>query len=108
MAGGSAELWLSIPGYDGETPLALELSDPPTGVSIENVALVPEGLAMVLATKAGEPPVGLEDNLIIEVSLEPRGDSGRDKRRQPAGVLPALPIKIVGESSTTVSRLNHE
>ena len=77
----------------------MELYRPPTGISLGDVTVTPEGLAFVL--KADDTAQnGLSDNLIIEIFREftpkPRkGKPAPKKRRNTIGVLPAIPIQVV-------------
>jgi hypothetical protein len=80
--------------------LEFALSDPPKGVSLRDVATLPDGLLLVFAADATTAVVGCRDNLIVEASAE-SGGGGRDgkgaarRERTSAGFLPAIPIEIV-------------
>jgi hypothetical protein len=83
----------------------LQLYDPPAGISIENVSIVPEGFSMQLkaAPDAAEP--GLRDNLIVEAFREFTPAStdkipNPKKRRNFIGVIPAIPIQVVSSEPT--------
>jgi len=77
----------------------LVLSEPPQGISLGNVAAVPEGLAFQIKAGKDALQVGFADNLIIEVVREfrPKNKDGKllPKRRASMGFLPAIPIEIV-------------
>lgn len=99
-AGGTARIRVSTPQNPMLTDLQLELSTPPDGVTLEEVAVVPDGLALVLRAGADAPHVGYADNLIVEASLDmqrrrPDGTVTGQKRRVSLGVLPAIPFEVV-------------
>ena len=82
-------------------PVYLEmLKDPPAGMVLDKVAVVPQGLELTLKAGAEVPDERRVDNLIVEVVREytPKQKDGtlsKKKRRYSLGVLPALPIEIV-------------
>ncbi|MHC4395060.1 MAG: PPC domain-containing protein [Planctomycetota bacterium] len=80
--------------------MQLVLHEPPDGLSIEDVSIVPEGLAFNLRADKDKIQNGFTDNLIIEVFREfiPKRRKGRPapkKRRYSMGFFPAVPIEIV-------------
>ncbi len=94
---GTAEVRLkcSARQYAGE--LRLTLQDPPKGISLHDVKVVPEGLAFSLKADSTVDQK-LVDNLIVEAVREyttpaANGQPAR-KRSQPVGVLPAIPIRV--------------
>ena len=74
----------------------LQLSDPPEGITIEDVSSVAGGAAIVLRADADKFEPGLKGNLIVDAFIERplRGQPG-NKRRFPVGILPAIPFEIV-------------
>jgi hypothetical protein len=80
--------------------IELELSDPPTGLSIENVSLDRQGSVIVLRSDADQIKRGLKGNLIINAFAAKTGeDSGkgkeqRKKRRVLLSALPAIPFEV--------------
>jgi hypothetical protein len=79
--------------------MRLSLDDPPEGVTLQDVAVVPEGLAFRLKAEKGKVEPGFGDNLIVEVAREyfPKGKDGKPsgkKRRYTMGTLPVIPIEI--------------
>ncbi len=99
-AGGSARVLLRTPRNRNFSQMKLELSEPPKGVSLDDVAVVPQGLAFRLKADKDVAQQGLADNLIIEAFREPvakpqAGKPAPQRRRTPMGVLPAVPIEIV-------------
>jgi hypothetical protein len=95
--GGSARVKVQTPGGPNRGNVQLQLSEPPEGVTLEDVSVVPGGLAFKLKADQKALPIGYADNLIVEayVDVTRRGKSGQQKRRTPAGVLPAIPFEIV-------------
>ncbi len=80
--------------------MRLVLREPPEGVSLHDVKVVPEGLAFQLKARKDSMPTGFSDNLIVEAFREyyPKqkdGKPAKQKQRYSMGVLPAIPIKIV-------------
>ncbi len=83
----------------------LTLYQPPAGITLEKVTVVPEGLSLDLKA---DPKVahGLKDNLIIEAFRE-FTPSRKDKKEAPKkqrnfiGVLPAIPIHVVSTDTTS-------
>jgi len=97
-AGGSAKVAFSIRPSVPNTPITLELSEPPAGVTIQDTAITPSGFELVL--KADSKHIGYADNLIIEAFTEelaarPKAGPLAQKRRVSLGVLPAIPFEIV-------------
>ncbi len=78
----------------------IELSDPPEGISLQDVTVGPGEVTVVLRADESALEVGYEDNLIAEISVEMSG-----KRRDgtdttwtvPLGALPAIPFEIVAQ-----------
>jgi len=80
--------------------IQLELDHPPDGITIHDVAVVPEGLAFRLKADRKTVKNGLTDNLIIEAYREvapknKRGKAAKKKNRVSMGFFPAVPIEIV-------------
>ena len=99
-AGGSAEVRIKTQRSSILKQLQLELNEPPEGLTLHNVTVVPEGLAFQLKADKDALQSGFADNLIIEAfrSFTPKqkgGKSSNQKRRYSMGVLPAIPIEIV-------------
>jgi hypothetical protein len=98
--GGSAEVRIKTRKSSVLKEMRLSLDDPPEGVTLHDVAVVPEGLAFRLKAEKGKVEPGLGDNLIVEVAREyiPKGKDGKPsgkKRRYSMGTLPVIPIEIV-------------
>jgi len=104
--GGTAEVRIKAPKRSMLSRLQLELSEPPEGVTLQNVSVVPGGLALVLKSDDDAAKAGFADNLIVEVFAEfagrkQGGDAPKQKRRIFLGVLPAIPFEIVQRQGTT-------
>ena len=98
-AGGSAQVSFSMHPSVPNAPIHLELSDPPAGVTLQDVTVTPRGFTLTL--KADDNHTGYADNLIVEAFTEidakrKAGGSGQ-KQRVSLGVLPAVPFEIVQE-----------
>lgn len=104
-AGGSAEVRLSGPRKQKGRTFKLMLSEPPKGISLEEVRY--ERTAAVLKLKAEGDALkpGYADNLIVEAFIEyemkARGKKDEKKKKKKRkglyalGVLPAIPFEIV-------------
>ena len=80
--------------------IELVLDEPPAGVTLGNVTVVPGEVTFELNADGDVVQIGFADNLIIEVFTEttPPARDGRPpqpKRRVSLGVLPAIPFEIV-------------
>ncbi|MCX7015199.1 MAG: hypothetical protein NTW86_22035 [Candidatus Sumerlaeota bacterium] len=104
-AGGAAQVRLNTPRNQMPRNLQLELSDPPKGVTLQDVSVQPSGLAFVLKADGKAAKAGLADNLIVQAFTEPSskapakavGVAKQAPKRQSLGVLPAIPFEIVQE-----------
>ncbi len=99
-AGGTARVRLAAPAGPLLKDLKLELSGPPDGVTLQDVSVIPGGLALLLKADAEASHVGFADNLIVEAFMEvarrgPDGTTTGQKQRVPLGVLPAIPFEVV-------------
>lgn len=98
-AGGYAELHVKAPKDPILNDIGMELSDPPEGLSIEGVKVVPDGLAFLLKAEGDALEPGLKDNLIVSVYAERMVKSKRSgaeqKQRIALGYLPAIPFEVV-------------
>jgi hypothetical protein len=80
--------------------MQLELNEPPEGLTLHDVTVVPEGLAFQLKADKDTMQIGFADNLIVEAFREytPKQKDGKpsdQKRRSSMGIFPAIPIEIV-------------
>jgi len=98
--GGSADVRVKIRRGSILKQLRLELNEPPEGLTLHDVTVVPEGLVFQLKADKEAMQSGFADNLIIEAfrKFTPKQKGGKpsnQKRRYSMGVLPAIPIEIV-------------
>ena len=99
-AGGSAKVRFKAPLRMTFVKVSLELSDPPAGVTADDVRISPGYLTFVLKADGQKVKPGYADNLIAEAFAEvavPGADPKAPKttRRVSLGVLPAIPFCIV-------------
>jgi hypothetical protein len=98
--GGIAQVHINTPPLPMLANLRFELSEPPKGVTLQEVTTAPNGLVLTLKADANAAQVGYADNLIVEASAEvenvrQRGKAAGRKGRVSLGVLPAIPFEIV-------------
>jgi len=106
-AGGTAQVRIKTPKW-GSKGLLLDLHEPPEGLTLRDVKIVPEGLTFELAADKDALQAGFTDNLIVKAFREtqPKKQKGKPtpkKRRNSAGILPAIPIEIV-QRQTSMAR----
>ena len=99
-AGGSADVRVKTQRGSILKQLQLELNEPPEGLTLHDVTVVPEGLAFQLKADKDALQSGFADNLIVEAfrKFTPKQKGGKpsnQKRRYSMGVFPAIPIEIV-------------
>lgn len=87
----------------------LELSDPPAGLTLQDVNITTGELTFTIAADSNTAKVGLVDNLIVDVSAEPPNNSQDkqkkiQKQRVYLGVLPAIPFEITPRDSKNKGR----
>ncbi|MBL7215749.1 MAG: hypothetical protein ISS71_08745 [Phycisphaerae bacterium] len=97
--GGSAQVRLKIKAPQFVKQLRLELQNPPEGISLHNVTVIPGGLTLTLKADSTVKK-DWADNLIIEVfrELTPEGKDGKtpnNRQQQPIGLIPAIPVKLL-------------
>jgi hypothetical protein len=97
---GSAQVRVKTPKRKVLKEIQLELDHPPDGVTLQDVAVVPEGLAFRLKADKDTVKNSLTDNLIIEAYREvtpknKKGKAAKKKNRVSMGFFPAIPIEIV-------------
>ena len=99
-AGGSARVRVALPPTRAFQNVQLELSEPPEGVSLRDVAIGEAGAEFVLEADASRAKPGLRGNLIVTVSGErvppqrANQPAPAARRRVPIAVLPAIPFEI--------------
>jgi hypothetical protein len=99
-AGGTARVRVRAPKHPRLKEVQLELSEPPEGITLHNVTVVPVGLAFQVKADGDAVQVGFADNLIVEAFLETEagnqpGKAPQQRRRVSLGVLPAIPFEIL-------------
>jgi hypothetical protein len=98
--GGKARVRVRAPQHPRLKDVELELREPPGGVTLQGVTVVPIGLAFELKADGGAAQTGFADNLIVEAFIEMEnqrqgGGAARQPQRVSLGVLPAIPFEIV-------------
>ena len=100
-AGSTAKVRVKTPKKPASPAPAiyLELSEPPAGLSLRDVNIVPGELTFAIAADGNAAKVGLVDNLIVDISADPPNNPQDkqkkiQKQRVYLGVLPAIPIEI--------------
>ena len=80
------------------TGALLELSEPPAGLTIQDVNITGGELTFAIAADSNTAKVGLADNLIVDVSADPpknpQANKKRPQQRFYIGTLPAIPFEI--------------
>lgn len=99
-AGGSARVVMKTLNRSYLKELKLVLKDPPEGLTLGRVAVVPQGISFFLKADPRAMPEGFSDNVIVEALREYRpklknGKLSKEKKRYSMGVLPAIPIEVV-------------
>jgi hypothetical protein len=98
--GGSVQVRLKTARRASYKDVQLQLSEPPEGLTMHNVTVVPNGLSFELKAEKNTMQSGFADNLIIEAFREyavkrKDGKPTDQKGRNSMGVFPAIPIEIV-------------
>jgi hypothetical protein len=99
-AGGTAHVRLKTAKRPALQEMQLELNEPPKGLTLHDVTVVPEGIAFRLEADKDALPIDFADNLIVEAFREstPKQKNGKpanQKQRTSMGIFPAIPIEIV-------------
>jgi len=102
-AGGTAPVRLNTPRLARLGEIKLELWEPPEGITLQDVRVVPGGLAFQLKVEGEAAKSGFAGNLIVEVfretEVKKEGEDGAkpatQTRRVSLGVLPAIPFVVV-------------
>ena len=101
-SGGTAELHFIGPHGPLVQSVKMTLSEPPDGLSIQKVTVSDDGIKVALRADAAKLKPGWKGNAIIEASVErvpdvQKGKVKPIKRRVSLGMLPAIPLEIVGK-----------
>ena len=99
-AGGSVQVRIKTRKRPILKEMQLKLSEPPEGITLHDVTIVPEGIAFRLKADKDAMQIGFTDNLIVEAFREftpkqQEGKSAPQKRRVSMGFFPAIPIEVV-------------
>jgi hypothetical protein len=101
-AGGTAgfQALVALPPNNVLEKIQYELSEPPEGITIGAVNILPDGAEIVLQCDAAKAKPGLKGNLIINISGERMPPAVATKapatrQRVPLGTLPAVSFEIV-------------
>jgi hypothetical protein len=101
LPGGTARIQVGLPAPRLAERAQFELSNPPEGITIQNVSPVRDGVEIVLQTDAAKVKPGLKGNLIINGFAPRPVESGAAKpkannnQRMSLGALPAIPFEII-------------
>ena len=104
-AGGTVRVQVAGPGGMFADRFQLELSDPPDGIAIRNVAAVEEGTELLLQSDAAKVKPGQKGNLIVNImagknpASSQKGKQPGNQRRAAVGTLPAIPFEIVAKKT---------
>ena len=100
-AGGTASLRVGVPGGPLADKIQYTLSDPPEGVTIQQVSHGEDDTRIVLQADAAKVKKGTKGNLIIEATVQRPGEvkkaKSANRQRTPLGSLPAVPFEIAGK-----------
>jgi hypothetical protein len=100
-SGGSSEIRVDIPPVLRQQKAQLSLSEPPEGISLEDMKIESNGLTFILKTDSQKVKAGFVENLIVEISVQAppkaQGDEKAKKQEQwnHFGFLPAIPIEMI-------------
>ena len=99
-AGGSTRVRFKAAKRANFQDVLLQLNEPPEGLKMYNVTVMPDGLSFELKAEKDTIKRGFADNLIVEAFRESvvkrkDGTLTNQKRRNSLGILPAIPIEIV-------------
>jgi len=101
--GGTADVVVKTPKRPNIRKVDLRLQEPPDGITLQNVRIVPEGLAFELTADGDSLKPGFADNLIadlvVDVAITRKTEDGAKPTTQVRqfrfGVLPAIPFVVV-------------
>ena len=98
-AGGTARVQVRVPSAVLDR-VVLNLSEPPEGIAIQDVAATDNGVEIVLKSDSAKAKPGLKGNLIVTASPKRAAPRGKGKpqanpRAAPLATLPAIPFEVV-------------
>jgi len=99
-AGGSSRIVIKTLKRKWLEQVQLELNQPPAGVTLGDVAVIPEGLEIQLKAVKDTAQTDFAGNLIVEAFSQstPKKRKGKSKQqntRYSVGFLPAIPVEIL-------------
>jgi hypothetical protein len=95
-SGGFTSFEVFVPPRLVLSGVKLALDDAPDGISIENIAVKPNGVAITLRVQAEKARPSMRGNLILDAFREVKPQAGLNQvRRQSLGTLPAIPFEVV-------------
>jgi hypothetical protein len=99
-AGGKAKVRVKIPKKPIASAIQLELSEPPAGLTLGDVNIIPGEMTFTIAADGNTAKVGLADNLIVDIYADPPSKPSDNqkkaqKQRVYIGTLPAITCEIV-------------
>lgn len=92
--GGSARIQITAAISEKPNKLEMELSDPPTGITLKHASSSAEGAEIELASDASKMVAGEKGSLIVQTFSARMSVNGKI-RRIPLGALPSIPFEIV-------------
>ena len=101
--GGTARVRVSAPPGNFSERFKLELDNPPEGISLTNVSVIPAGLELVFACDAEKVKPGATGNLICDVlpknpvPANPQNKLANQRRPAAVATLPAVPFVVAAE-----------
>jgi hypothetical protein len=101
-AGGTARVRFDAPMGVGGGRLELELSEPPDGITIENINAAGGGTEIVLRSDAAKVKTGQTGNLIVcaypgKAAKTGKNNPQANRQRTPLASLPAIPFEVVAQ-----------
>ncbi len=98
--GGTSLVRINTPRHRRVMDVELKLNEPPDGVTLQEVTVVPGGLELVLKADGDTARTGDAGNLIVDIFIEKTAGSrskgtAQKTQRVSLGVLPAIPYEIV-------------
>lgn len=99
-AGGTTQIRVGIGIKINLQQIQLELSEVPAGITLDEVATMPDGWTLTLKTDAEAIKPGYSDNLIVEAftvkeNAEGAGSKPKQQQRNYLGSLPAIPFDVI-------------
>lgn len=88
-AGAATAVQIAVPNQRLNGQIRLTLDEPPEGITIQSITPARDGVSVLVKADPAKVKPGMKGNLILNAFVE------RPARRQPLGMLPALPFEIV-------------